>query len=109
MLGDDALVLDRHGIAREGHHARALAAMPGVEGKRIGLGRGFGVVAQNNIPGRWAHPGMERRTHTPSVGKPERLTRLRQGYGGLTPSVAAPLKPWGCSAFQSVMQPSGPV
>ena len=35
MLGDDAFILDRHLIAGERHHPRALGAVPGVERKGL--------------------------------------------------------------------------
>ncbi len=38
VFGDDALKLNRHLVAGEVHHPRALAAMPGIERQ---LGRGF--------------------------------------------------------------------
>ena len=79
MLGDDAaalflVVLDRHLIAREGHHARALLAVPGIQRQHLGgFGRIAGVVAhiRPRKHGGAASGAIE--IHAPSVGKPESL------------------------------------
>ncbi len=57
MLGDDAFILDRHLIARERHHARALRAVPLVERKPFErLGRACRItvdfVAHRALPVR---------------------------------------------------------
>jgi hypothetical protein len=58
MLGEDAVILDGHGIARERHHARAMGTVPRIErqGGRIG-DNGSGLIVHGaNSKGPRAAP-----------------------------------------------------
>ncbi len=84
MLGEDAafaarrqvaiqVVLHRHGIARERHHAGAVATMPGIERNRVKR-RGGGVVWQG-VPDH----ACLRQTGPPASGMPAAMTPLCHG------------------------------
>ena len=99
MLGDDALILDRHRIAGERHHAAAAGAVPAVE--REGLLLRFRSSCR--LPDASVATARARRIvpMPPLSPGPESFHRRRRGYGGLPlrwPAVARQ-----ADAFQSVL------
>src|SRR6478609_2572213 len=84
MLGNDTgLVLDRHGIAGERHHARALQEMQVVQrrsGERLVLSRG---EIGHGYPGRGA---TWEQTAPPSAHAPPLSRDLRDFPSGFSPS-----------------------
>ena len=99
MLGDDALILDRHRIAGERHHAAAAGAVPAVERE--------GSVRRRRSSIRLQGASVRPRRAAGSVPMPPLSRDLRAfpavaEAGGLTPSVAR-LAEATADAFQSVL------